>query len=104
MSRSIQSLLIAILLFAIFASGQEGQRHRDYVPDEKTAERIAELVLVTQFGQEKVAAQLPLRAQSKGRDLWLVQGTIHNPQEPGGNMGVWVNKYSACIKVIEHMK
>jgi len=38
--------------------------HPDYVPDEKTAERIAEAVLVAQFGQERVNAQLPLSTQA----------------------------------------
>lgn len=104
MSRSIQSVLTIILFLAPFASGQEARRHREYVPDEKTAEGIARLVLIAQFGEERVTAQLPLRAESKGTDLWLVQGTMRAPHTPGGNMAVWVNKYSGCIKVIEHMK
>jgi hypothetical protein len=104
MSRSIQSVLTITLLLTLFASGQETRRRRVYVPDEKTAEGIAKLVLIAQFGEERVTAQLPLRAESKGTDLWLVQGTTREPHWPGGNMAVWVNRHSGCIKVTEQMK
>lgn len=97
-----------VFLLALFAFGKGSsglQSPRDYVPDEKTAERIAEAVLISQFGQERVSAQLPLHAVSTGKDLWLVQGVAHEPQfRPGGNFGVWINKHSGCLKVMEHMK
>jgi NTF2 fold immunity protein len=98
---------IGVLLFltmVVFAEDSRKAGLRAYVPDEKTAERIAEAVLVSQFGQERVSAQLPLRAVSTSKDLWLVQGMVHEPHGPGGNFGVWINKHSGCIKVMEHMK
>jgi hypothetical protein len=104
----MRRLLAVILLFTVvaFGKGSSGKAlpHPDYVPDEKTAERIAEVVLVAQFGQERVSAQLPLRAASTSKDLWLVQGTLKGLHGPGGNFGVWVNKHSACVSVIERMK
>ena len=33
--------------------------HRDYVPDKKTAERIAEAVLEAQFGEERIKTPGP---------------------------------------------
>jgi hypothetical protein len=37
---------VLLLAAAIVAAGQTPKKHRDYVPDEKTAERIAEAVLI----------------------------------------------------------
>ena len=103
----MRNVIGAVLLLAIIASAKDSgkvQPHPDYVPDEKTAERVAEAVLISQFGQERVSAQLPLRAVSTGKDLWLVQGMTHEPHGPGGNFGVWVNRHSGCMNVMEHMK
>ncbi len=82
-------LLWIILLFLVpFAVvGGTVKEHRDYVPDKKTAERIAEVILVGQY--------------------WIVQGHIHQDGIPnkGGGFAVWINKHSGCIgKVVEHMK
>jgi len=96
-----------VLLLTMIAFGKDlgkVQPHPDYVPDEKTAERVAEAVLVSQFGQERVSAQLPLRVVSTSKALWLVQGVVHEPHGPGGNFGVWINKHSGCVEVMEHMK
>jgi hypothetical protein len=50
--------------------------HRDYVPDSKTAERIAEAVLIAQYGEERVTAQLPLVASMSGKDRCCIGGAI----------------------------
>jgi hypothetical protein len=94
----------------MFAFGQNVRKtltHPDYVPDEKTAERIAEAVLVAQFGQERVNAQLPLRAVSTSKDAWLVQGVLKDKEgrtQVGGSFGVWLDKHEGCVKVMEHTK
>ena len=98
-----------LLLSTMVAAGQNTRTtrpHPDYVPDEKTAEHIAEAVLVAQFGQERVDAQLPLRARIGGND-WLVQGILKDKEgriPVGGNFAVWINKHDGCLKVIERMK
>ena len=89
------------------ASGKDSAKalpHPDYVPDEKTAVLIAEAVLIAQFGQDRVNAQLPLHVVSTSKEAWLVQGTLHELHGPGGNFGVWVNKHTACVTAIERMK
>jgi hypothetical protein len=103
----MRTLLAVVLLLTMVASGKDLGKtpsHPDYVPDEKTAERIAEAVLIGQFGQERVNAQLPLHAVSTSKDAWLVQGTLHELHGPGGNFGVWVNKHTGCVTVMERMK
>ncbi len=101
-------LLGAVLLVTMVAFGKDSARHHpDYVPDEKTAERIADAVLVAAFGQERVTAQLPLRVASMSKDAWLVQATVLDKEgrhQVGGGFAVWVNKHSGCVSVIERMK
>jgi len=96
-----------VLFVTMAAFGKDSAPHRDYVPDEKTAERIAEAVLVAQFGQERVSAQSPLHAASMSKDQWLVQGTPRDKDghpQVGGGFGVWVNKHTGCVSVMERMK
>ena len=81
--------------------------HPDYVPDENTAERIAEAVLLAQFGQVRLSAQLPFHTASMSKDQWLVQGAIKDKEgriQVGGAFGVWVDKHTGCVSVIERMK
>lgn len=105
----MRRVLAVVLWFAIVASGKDLEKvpHPDYVPDEKTAVRIAEAVLIGQFGDERVNAQLPLSAMSTSKDSWLVQGSIKDKEgrtQVGGSLAVWVDKHTGCVSVIEHMK
>lgn len=102
--------LFAVLLIFVtltFANDAGGSSHPDYVPDKATAEQIAEAVLVAQFGRERVRAQLPLHTASIGKDQWLVQGALKDKEgrtQVGGGFGVWVNKHTGCVSVVERMK
>jgi hypothetical protein len=100
----MRRLIGTVLLFTAVNFAKDTRPHHDYVPDERTAVRIAEALLVSQFGQERVNAQLPLQADSIDKDNWLVQGLPHGPKEQGGNFGVWVDKHSGCAYVMERMK
>jgi hypothetical protein len=100
--------IVLLLAGALAAAAQPRQKHRDYVPDEKTAKRIAEAVLVAQYGEERVKAQLPLLASAAYKDYWIVQGQENGSatsSRGGGGLAVFINKHSGCIgNVIEHMK
>jgi hypothetical protein len=104
------SAAVLLLAGAFVAAGQTPTKHRDYVPDEKTAVRIAEAVLIAQFGEERVKAQLPLRGSNSYGDTWIVQGVEPGPLHPGpprkgGGMAVMIDKHSGRILgVLEHMK
>jgi NTF2 fold immunity protein len=96
---------VLFLAGVLVASGQTPKKQRDYVPDEKTAVRIAEAVLVAQYGEERVNAQLPLHADGSNGDYWIVQGHGPGPAtSKGGGPAVWINKHTGCLKVMEHMK
>jgi hypothetical protein len=96
---------VLLVAGAVVATGQTPKKHRDYVPDSKTAERIAEAVLVAQYGEGRVNTQLPLHADGSNGDYWIVQGHGEGRViSKGGGPAVWINKYSGCIKLLEHMK
>jgi hypothetical protein len=96
---------VLFLAGALVAAGQTPKKHRDYVPDEKTAVQIAQAVLAAQFGEERVKAQLPLQASNSYGDVWIVQGTEPGPPHKGGGLAVMINRHSGCIvNVMEHMK
>jgi len=44
------------------------------VPDEQTAKRIAEAVWTPVYGEDRVAAQAPLKAELKA-SIWIVSGS-----------------------------
>ena len=73
---------IIFWLSTLALGGETPLEHRDYVPDEKTAVRIAEAVLVGQYGQGRVNPQLPLHADGSNKDYWLVQGYVRKDPIP----------------------
>jgi hypothetical protein len=99
--------VMAFLLSPFALAAGTVKDHRDYVPDEKTAERIAEAILVGQYGQGRVNAQLPLHVDGSNPTYWIVQGSVRVEGIPpkGGGFAVWINRHSGCIgNVVEHMK
>jgi hypothetical protein len=98
-------VIVLFLASALLALPQTAKKHRDYVPDEKTAVQIAQAVLIAQFGEERVKAQLPLHGSNSYGDVWIVQGTEPGPPHKGGGMAVMINKHSGqIVNVMEHMK
>lgn len=102
--RKIFGVLLILTLVLFGRSQKPVETHPDYVPDAKTAQRIAEAVLIGQFGEQRVNEQMPLVAQSTSKTSWLVQGHLKDVKGAGGNFGVWVNKHDASVKIMEHMK
>jgi hypothetical protein len=103
-SNPILTATVLLLAGALVAAGQTPKKHHDYVPDEKTAVRIAEAVLSAQYGEKSVKAQLPFHTSSSG-DYWIVQLQGAGPAtSKGGGPAVWINKHSGCLKVMERMK
>ena len=99
--------VVALLLAPLALVTGTEKDHKDYVPDERTAERIAQAILIGQYGQDRVSAQMPLHADGSNAKYWIVQGSIHSEGIPpkGGGFAVWINKHSGCVgNVVEHMK
>ena len=94
-------LFMILLLFAGWAQ-EVRTEHRDYVPDKRTAERIAEAVLVGQFGEKQTSAQLPLIVDGSNKRYWIVQGRPQTGQglRFGDGYAVWIEKNSGCIRLV----
>ena len=104
---AVYRIALIICLFCSLASAQDsGHNGRNYVPDKKTAERIAEAVLMAQFGEDRIRAEGPLLVDDSNKDYWIVQVSRaqNTPATKGGGEAVWINKRSGCLKVMEHMK
>lgn len=100
-------LLVLFLIASITTAQEAGKKHPDYVPDKKTAARIAEAILIGQYGEERVKAQMPLLVDGSDAQYWMVEGRNRSNEVPsfGGGYAVWIDKHSGCIKLIaESMK
>jgi hypothetical protein len=93
--------VVLSLVIASLAGEQPAKKHPDYVPDKKTALRIAEAVLIARYGEAQVKAGLPLSAGSE-KGVWAIQ-LVHGPgADFGGGPVVFINRHSGCLTMFEH--
>ena len=74
-------------------------RDRAYVPDSKTALRIAEAVLDARFGEAAVAKMMPLTVRGSEGDFWIVDGWDRTVPGKGNGSAVWINRYSGALRI-----
>src|SRR5277367_3033449 len=65
-----------------FSFGQEHKPTFGYVPDSKTAVKIAEAVLMPVYGEKHIESERPFHAKLKD-NVWTVAGTLHCPNSKG---------------------
>ena len=70
----------------------------DYVPDEATAVRVAEAVLIPLHGRQQVEAQRPYTVSTPEKGYWLVSGSAPQGQL-GGTFAVWIKKIGCIVNV-----
>jgi hypothetical protein len=73
-----------------------------FVPDEKTAVRVAEAVLSPIYGEEKILSERPFSAKLKG-DVWTVTGSLPEGMA-GGVAEVKISKRTGEILGVTHGK
>ena len=76
-----RAMYCTVLLFAT-AQAQSHPRG-GYVPDETTAIKIAEAVLIPVYGEKQIESERPFKAVLEN-DIWTVDGTLHCPDGKGG--------------------
>ena len=76
------TLTCALLLASCIALSQGYVPKSGFVPDSKTARKIAEAVLVPVYGEAKIQEEQPLTAKLEG-DVWIVAGTLHCKDQDG---------------------
>ena len=100
-------LILTCAALALLSAGvsAESQKHsivlpEGFVPDEKTAIRIAEAVGIPIYGEKTIAGQRPLKASLQG-DVWTVVGSL--PEVVlGGVLLVEISKKDARILRMSH--
>jgi hypothetical protein len=99
------ALIMLFCLAALLAAQPKGQSQaisqKNYVPDEQTAIKIAEAVLIPIYGSQKVAAERPFHAHLDG-NIWTIEGTLHS--ELGGVATVRIARSDGRILSVTHGK
>ena len=73
-----------------------------YVPDAKTALKIAEAVLVPIYGEKQIASERPLHAVLK-KGVWTVEGQNNLPPgDFGGTAIIEISKTDGRILRVSH--
>ena len=76
-------ILACTVLLASELVGQGYRPASGYVPDSRTAVRIAEAVLIPVYGETNIESERPFTATLKD-EVWTVTGTLHCPDGKGG--------------------
>ena len=71
------------VLFCVLTQAQSYAPKEGFVPDAKTAVKIAEAVLIPVYGEKQIESERPFKAML-GNGVWTVDGTLHCPDGKGG--------------------
>jgi len=104
MSNSIRCFVATILLASGVVAFQNPplKPPEDVVPNRETARRIADAVLVGSYGERATANMRPLTVREAPRNPedWEVDTRVQRPLILGGDVTVYINKHSGCIRVV----
>lgn len=71
-----------------------------YIPDEATAVKVAEAVLIPIYGEQNIVSQRPFKASLRGR-TWTIVGTL-KPGLVGGTAILKLSKDDGRILFVTH--
>lgn len=94
-------LLLSVASFTSQKSQRSNPKVDGYVPDEKTAVRIAEAIWLPIYG-ERIYENRPFKARLINGSIWRVTGTVHTEQ--GGAPIAEIRKSDCQIIRIIHDK
>jgi len=84
------AVITSVALFLGTAVGQGNTPSNGFVPDEATAVKIAEAVLIPVYGANKIESERPFTAKLK-KGVWTVAGTLRCSDGKGGSLQIaWV--------------
>jgi NTF2 fold immunity protein len=102
------SFLLCLLSgFSIMSNPAKQLTHvpEGFVPNEKTAVRIAEAVLIPIYGEEKINSEKPFSAKlNEQGDVWTVNGHLPGQYNRGGVATVEIEKNDGRILQVWHGK
>jgi len=76
-------LVCIIFCFGSTVVGRGLKPDKGFVPDSNTAVRVAEAVLIPVYGEKKIEAERPFKAEFED-GVWTVNGTLRCPDGHGG--------------------
>ena len=106
MKRTAKFILTTLICSTSFAQPQ--QKADGYVPDEKTAVRVAEAVLSPIYGEDQIIHERPFHASLQD-GVWTVTGTFEQPSNPrlvrvGGVAQIRIDMRTCAILSFTHGK
>jgi hypothetical protein len=98
-------MLLASILFLNFSEAQEkkGKKHRDYIPNEEVAKKIAEAIWLPIYGDE-INKYKPFKVFLKDSTIWVVKGNFPEEYKYGGVPYIYIQKYDCKILKVYHTK
>jgi hypothetical protein len=103
-------LSISILVTSVLAQTSAAPSYKPpagYVPDAKTAIKIAEAVLIPVYGAKQIASEEPFAAVLTDNSIWTVTGTLYcggAGQCDGGVATVTIAKADSRVLSMTHGK
>jgi len=99
--------LVALLMCPMVAVAVGYQEHSvkpeaGFIPNQVTATRVAEAILIPIYGQEQIESERPFSAQLN-ENTWKVEGHLA-PGVDGGVAEVWLDKRDGRILRVSHGK
>jgi hypothetical protein len=95
-------LRIAVLSLAVGSTALTSQACNHPVPDEASAVRVAEKVLIPIYGRKQIESERPFTAKLHG-NVWVVDGYLP-PESDGGVAEVKIDKRNGRIIGVTHGK
>ena len=92
------SLLSLGIVLVSFAMAQGIQPKEGFVPNQETAIKIAEAVLIPIWGKDKIESERPFAAELK-ENTWTVYGTLRCPGGKGGSTTVGCRGGVATVEI-----
>jgi hypothetical protein len=90
------TIILLLLLATLMPASNAQKEHTDYVPDQKTAARVAQAILRAKFGDERVNALLPLTVDGSNNvpyfRIYDLRSTYATRLSAGGVADEWVTQ------------
>jgi NTF2 fold immunity protein len=79
----VHPAIYCVVFFTVLTQAESYAPKDGFVPDPKTAVKIAEAVLMPVYGEKQIASERPFKAVLEN-GVWTVDGTMHCPDGKGG--------------------
>ncbi|MCB0539808.1 MAG: YbbC/YhhH family protein [Bacteroidetes bacterium] len=96
--------VVAFSLVGLFGFRiQQQTPTKNYVPNELTAKKIAEAILIPIYGEEQIEDEKPFKAKLVNDSIWVVEGT-QKEVSLGGVFYIEIQKSNCTILKVTHGK